>query len=71
MTGDLYPVHPRPVRHPGACGERIEPPCGSGALAPYRAAERLRNLTVLCHECGHAWRPSEPVWCGRGRRTAA
>ncbi len=49
----------------------IDPPCGSRALSPYKAAERLPNLVVLCHECGLAWRPTEAVWCGRGKRTAA
>jgi len=62
---------PRPIAHPGSCGERVNPPCGSRALAPYKAAERLPNLVVLCHECGLAWRPTEPVWCGRGQRSAA
>ncbi len=64
-------LSPRPIYHDGSCGERVAPPCGSRALAPYRAAEQLPNLTVLCHQCGLTWRPSESVWCGRGRRSAA
>jgi len=67
----LHDLRLEPIPHAGSCGERVSPPCGSTALSPYRAAERLPNLVVLCHECGVAWRPSEPVWCGRGWRTAA
>jgi len=60
-----------PIPHDGSCGDRVSPPCGSTALSRYRAAERLPILVVVCHECGVAWRPTEPVWCARGRRTAA
>ena len=67
----FHDLRPRPVPHPGSCGERVNPPCGSRALSPYKAAEQLPNLTVLCHQCGLAWRPTEPVLCGRGKRTAA
>jgi hypothetical protein len=56
------------IHHPGQpCGERIGPPCGSVALKPYRAAERLRNRFVVCHACAVTWRPSEAIWCPRGR----
>ena len=70
-TRDDSTLRPQPIRHDGSCGERIFPPCDSRALAPFKAAEQLPNLTVLCHQCGLTWRPSESVWCGRGRRSAA
>ncbi len=62
----------RPIPHPGSCGERVSPPCGSRALAPYRAAETLRNGDTLCHLCSTRYRPHElrlAACCGR--RTAA
>lgn len=61
----------RSVRHSGPCGERHDPPCGDLSWRPYQAAETLANGDVACHECGNRWRPSEPVWCNRGRLTRA
>lgn len=50
----------RPVHHDLACGERI--PCPEhGMLGPFLPAERLRNGTVIAHDCGQTWRPSDLV----------
>ena len=58
MTARTLPPA-RPVRHPGPCGARRDPPCGSAVLAPYRAAEVLRNGSTACHGCGLTFRPWE------------
>lgn len=49
------------VRHPGIpCGERIPCPLHGLPLGPhYPVAERLRNGTIVAHDCGRTWRPSE------------
>ena len=47
------------VRHDLACGERI--PCPVHGMLPggYNPAERLRNGTIIAHDCGRSWRPWE------------
>lgn len=44
-----------PVRHDHGCGERIPCPV-HGRLGPYNPAERLRNGTIVAHDCGRSWR---------------
>ncbi len=64
---------PRPIRHPGSCGERRPAPCGV-TLGPFQPAEALPgSLDVLCHLCGQRYRAHElrlAACCGK-RRTAA
>lgn len=49
----------RSVAHPGPCGSRHDPPCGSPTTMPILAAETLRNGDTCCHLCGIRWRPWE------------
>ncbi len=50
----------RPVRHAGGCGQRIPCPKHGQPLGPdYLPAERLRNGTVIAHDCGAEIRPGE------------
>lgn len=53
-------TRPRPIRHDGGCGERLPCPRHGLPLGPsYQPAERLRNGTILAHDCGRSWRPWE------------
>lgn len=52
------PRLPRRIRHAGPCGQRV--PCPAhGSLGVYLPAERLRNGTIVAHDCGRSWRPHE------------
>ena len=53
------PERVRPVQHVGACGERIPCPRHGLLAGLYRPAERLINGTVIAHDCGKTWRPTE------------
>jgi hypothetical protein len=65
LSPDDSPRRPRPLAHPGIpCGDRCDPPCGRTDLAPYRAAEKLRNHDTICHLCHAKFRPTDPVVCG-------
>jgi len=68
---DIIGERPRPVAHPGPCGNRLPTPCGV-MLGPYLPAETLPgSLDVLCHLCGGRYRPHElPQAAHCHRRTA-
>lgn len=52
-------TRPQALRHPGACGQRIPCPIHGVMAGGYNPAERLRNGTVIAHDCGQSWRPWE------------
>ena len=59
LAGVAQDHDPHRIDHDGACGERIQPPCGNTDLSPFLGAERLSSGDTLCHRCGSTFRPHE------------
>ncbi|MBX3029321.1 MAG: hypothetical protein KF809_04125 [Chloroflexi bacterium] len=62
---------PRPVQHPGSCGERVAAPCGATLDGPYRLLAEVHETGVLCHGCGHRYRPGDLPMAATGAACAA